>query len=105
MCARPVLAFGCCRTPASPRNWRAISTICPAPVGPIGWPIASNPPEALTAQRPPMSNSPAAIAFAASPGAAESHRLDIEQLFNRERIMEFHQIEVPGFYAGVVIRL
>ena len=31
-----IRAFGCCRAPASPRSWRVISTICPAPVGPIG---------------------------------------------------------------------
>jgi len=70
MCARPSRAPGCWRAPASPRSCRAISAICPTPVGPIGWPIASRPPDGLTATSPPMSNAPARSMRGASPGFA-----------------------------------
>src|SRR6202022_2869755 len=47
------------RSPASPRSCHQHSVSCATPVAPIGWPLASSPPEGLTGMRPVRAVSPA----------------------------------------------
>ena len=74
--------------------------ICPAPVGPIGWPI----PRAVLLTRLPRAAAYIEVACrdggGGLAGRAQPHRLHIQQLFDRERIVEFQQTEVAGSTAA-----
>jgi hypothetical protein len=101
MWARPVLAPGCWRWPASPRSWVVISQTCPTPVGPMGCPIASRPPEALTATRPPIVELARFEVGRGAAGRTYAHGFDVEELLDRERVVQLDDVEVSGGDAGL----
>ena len=37
--------------------------------------------------------------------ATQAHRLDIQQLFDRERIVQLNHVEIFGAYTGLRVRL
>ena len=84
--AKP-LRIATCRSSASPRSCHQHSVSCATPVAPIGWPLASSPPDVFTGMRPVSDGLAVERRDAALALVEEPEVLDVEDLGDREAVV------------------